>query len=501
MALFGMLFGDAQKKKNSVKNNRQRSRALHVETLESRELLSVNPLGIDSHQESAVAFVASAMTPIPEKPAFTKLETDTDNNTVTLTWKDLGADYTYEIHRNNQDISGPNKINGTSFVDTNPFLNKDNVYVLRAYFKEALTETPSNVAIASFAVAPNFTYHVFTENSVTLNWENLGEGYTYKLLKNGYTIQTLTGTAFTDTTFDGTSASYQLYAFKANQGGNYSDLYLVSRDEINPILTGAAEGNGFKLTWSDANPNTSSQNLTWSLIKNGDIIATGSNGNSYFDAVLTEVSSTYTLKVYSPKSETWITSNRVVVNKVQTLDSPQKPTLNVISDTQISVSVNPPTNISGVTHYKIEWTTDSTWKTGISSATINITNTTYQVESLKSESTYYFRVTSIDENGAKSAASQVASAQTKIQLTAPSNVKVTDPTTNSLTVSWNAVNNATSYFVQLSTDGTNWTNATTTKISDTSYEITGLNFGTKYQIRVKATGDAEKTIESEYSEK
>ena len=82
-------------------------------------------------------------------------------------------------------------------------------------------------------------------------------------------------------------------------------------------------------------------------------------------------------------------------------------------------------------------------------------------------------------------------------LAAPQNVKASDITTNSATLSWDAVTNAKEYSIYI-TDGESYEKSETT--SSVSYAITGLSPETEYEVAVSAVGDGHHYCESSGAE-
>jgi len=79
------------------------------------------------------------------------------------------------------------------------------------------------------------------------------------------------------------------------------------------------------------------------------------------------------------------------------------------------------------------------------------------------------------------------------KLDAPQNVKASDITTNSATLSWDAVTNAKEYSIYI-TDSESYKKSETT--SSVSYAITGLSSETEYEVAVSAVGDGHHYCES-----
>lgn len=84
-------------------------------------------------------------------------------------------------------------------------------------------------------------------------------------------------------------------------------------------------------------------------------------------------------------------------------------------------------------------------------------------------------------------------------LTAPANVAAGTPTATDIPLTWDAVENATAYRIETSTDaGTTWT-ADATEPTTNSGTATGLTAATEYQLRVTALGDGTTYTDSDPS--
>lgn len=115
------------------------------------------------------------------------------------------------------------------------------------------------------------------------------------------------------------------------------------------------------------------------------------------------------------------------------------------------------------------------------------TATSAEVGGLTDETSYDFQVQAVAVGFVDSPwSATLTQATTSLgTLVTPTGVTAPSATGTTIDVTWNAVQNATSYTVEWSPTGLGtWTPATT---ADTTYTITGLTIGTAYDIRVKAT--------------
>ena len=148
--------------------------------------------------------------------------------------------------------------------------------------------------------------------------------------------------------------------------------------------------------------------------------------------------------------------------------------------TSLTLSWTSVTNASGYTvYYKLS--SSSSWTTATT------TTNSYTKSSLSEGVTYQFKVvaTSTNTNYTSSSESTVVSGTTKTTLSTPTGLSIAR-TTNSLTATWTAVSNASSYSIQykLSTAST-WTTKTSTT---PSYTLSSLQEGKTYDFKVKAVG-------------
>lgn len=151
------------------------------------------------------------------------------------------------------------------------------------------------------------------------------------------------------------------------------------------------------------------------------------------------------------------------------------------------------TAIANCSSYKVYYKLS----TASSYSSTTVTTTSYTRSSLSSGVTYQFYVVALGSgNYVDSSSSSVVSGTTKTTLAAPTGLAVAR-TTNSLTASWSAVSNASSYTLQykLSSSST-WTTATAQ--TTTTKTLSGLAEGVTYDFRVMANGTGD-YVSSSYS--
>jgi len=148
-------------------------------------------------------------------------------------------------------------------------------------------------------------------------------------------------------------------------------------------------------------------------------------------------------------------------------------------------------SVENTTNYEVQISTDNFSSTIVNTST---TSTSYKTTTLNYETTYSWRVraTSPDLTGDWS---QVWTFTTEDEPVYPvSKVSLSSPTNNqtgvglSPTLSWNTDGNATSYTIEVSTDGFT-TTIVNESLSSTSKALSGLTYSTSYSWRVRASNE------------
>jgi len=140
--------------------------------------------------------------------------------------------------------------------------------------------------------------------------------------------------------------------------------------------------------------------------------------------------------------------------------------------------------VSGATEYEIALRTSGTSYKVIG----RIKSTNLQINNLQPGVTYYLKIAACNSRGVGDYSSEIRFTTTRasssgITLGKVMNVRAV-PTTNAVTVSWNAVSNATEYEVSIYIPGIGY--VPQPKVRTTSKYISGLDAGTTYKVKVRA---------------
>jgi fibronectin type 3 domain-containing protein len=207
-------------------------------------------------------------------------------------------------------------------------------------------------------------------------------------------------------------------------------------------------------------------------------------GVSYTDTAVT-IGAAYYYRISSVKNNVESDKSTVVVSaraEISSLATPAGLTVTAQTENSISLSWQAAPDATGYKVYK-----------GLSSDTANeyvaeTASTSRSITGLEANTSYYFAVSAVNENGESLPTAAVEGKTSAITLQAPAGLSVTGQTENSISLSWQAAPNATGYKVYkgVSSDTANEYVAET---ATTSYTVTGLAVNTSYYFAVSAANE------------
>ena len=247
----------------------------------------------------------------------------------------------------------------------------------------------------------------------------------------------------------------------------------MGSDKITVSWNAVTNASGYKVEYATANTFADKKTVT---SNSTSTILTGLTANTiYHIRVIATGTEMYSDSM--PSDTKTVTTQKIAL---------AKPTLGIVpamgSDT-IIVSWNAVTNANG---YKVEYATANTFADK-KTVTSNSTSTT--LTGLTANTIYHIRVIATGTGMySDSMPSDTKTVTTKkIALATPSLINATATGSDKITVSWNAVTNASGYKVEYATANT-FADKKTVTSNSTSTLLTGLTANTAYHIRVIATG-------------
>ena len=270
----------------------------------------------------------------------------------------------------------------------------------------------------------------------------------------------------------------------------------------NITATAGDKDGALVLGWNEV-PGATGYNINYSSSNdNKPINITGVRGTSYSFSTL-ESDLTYFFSVLafnesgtSPISATY----EYRLKKVSKL--PEAPTNLVATAGNANGSLTLSWDaVANATSYTIKRVPENSG--GGSKTDTGITATTFDFTNLDTGVNYVFTVTAVNGSGS-SAESTVSHQLAPIAVakpSAPTNLAATAGSTNgSLTLSWDAVADATSYSIKRTpTSSTNAAEKLETGITETKFDFTGLDTGVTYKITVTAVNGSGSSVESTVS--
>ena len=344
-----------------------------------------------------------------------------------------------------------------------------------------------------------------TLNSITVTWNAIANasGYTlqYKkasestwrtepMIASESTSHTVSGLA------GGTTYNFRMFA---NGSGTYID------SELSAVVSYSTTTQPLSTpTFSDVSSTYNSITVSWNSVSNASgyvvqyrktndstLLTTATLSPSLTSYTLDglDVRTPYIIRMYAKGTGAYLDSSYSDAITCSTLSQQlATPNLTVSNSTQTSITVawDAIANASGYT-LQYKKSTGSIWWTA---PTIAASQTNYTLTDLVAGTSYNIRLLAkgsgvyTDSNYCA-----VVTYATKTKQLAVPTLTAFDSTQTSITVTWNAIANATGYTMQFKkSNATTWTTLPTIAASQTSYTIDDLDVNTTYNLRMLAKG-------------
>jgi fibronectin type 3 domain-containing protein len=315
---------------------------------------------------------------------------------------------------------------------------------------------------------------------------------------NGSTIALAGPTSNFDATITASLAAGSYHIVVASDGayssvGQYfvNGTIVASGDLIDAptnLVASAVSTSRINLSWLDNASNEtgyrverSLDGVTWTLVTSA--LAAGSTSYSDSSAL---AGTTYSYRVQADSDSATSGYSNAATATTITL-APGSLTASAVSSSRIDLSWS---DVNGETGYRVERSTDGTnwFLAGTTGAGV----TSFSDNGRSASTTYSYRIQAVNSGGG-SAYSNTASATTLDAPTvpaAPSGLVASAMSSSRIDLTWSDVEGLTSYQVERSVDGTNWTIVGTTGADVTAFSDTGLAGSTTYSYRIQAINDA-----------
>lgn len=399
-------------------------------------------------------------------------------DSVTVSWDAVAGAASYDILWNDTLYN----VTGTSKTITGLLPDTSYLYKVRANNAGGSSTYSYLLSVRTLFNPPTVPTNInatATTNSVTVSFSAVSGAKSYDIIFNGTTYNMYSSTSKTFIGLSaGTSYTYQVRANNTGGSSPYSDTKTVTTIPNPPAMP----------TNVNATATADSVTVSFSAVSGAasyDIVFKGTTYNvtgtsRTFTGLSTDTNYTYQVRANNAGGS----SAYSAVKTIRTSLAPPTVPLNVSATATFNSATVSFSAVSGAASYDV-------WFNGTA---YNVTSTYKTITGLSPNTTYTYQVRANNAKGtsAYSAAKTVTTQLTPLPI--PANVNAT-ATTNSVTVSYDAVSGATGYDILF--------NGTTYSVAGTSRIFTGLLPGTNctYYVRAKnasvtSSYSAAKTIQT-----
>ncbi|MDR2542199.1 MAG: fibronectin type III domain-containing protein [Treponema sp.] len=421
------------------------------------------------------------------------------SSSITVSWSSIPGATEYRILRSLSD-TGTFTLVGTSEISsfTDTVLAEGTTYFYRVVASYTNGTSPQSVAVNRTTlpgIPSGVTATAVSSTSITVSWNSTPGATGYRIFRSTSDTGTFTevGTS-TTTTFTNTGLTagmtYYYRVTASNTGGTglqSTTVNVTLLDTPSEVTAATVTLGNIIVNWSPVTGATGYR-IFRSLSATGIFTETGtSTTNSFHDDTLlhTGLHHSYFYRVAAY-------NNSGISSQSNTAAAPGTPAgvyATAISSSGINVNWNHMSGVTwsqdgnpvepGTTGFKIYRSSSAS---GIFTEVGTSTTTSFTDTELTANTTYYYRVASTIDNVIGLQSTTVDA--TTLAVDSPTGVDLTEITTNSITITWVSISDATGYRIFRSTLDTDQTEIGTSTI--TSFIDTGLTEGTTYFYSVAA---------------
>ena len=388
----------------------------------------------------------------------------------------------------------------------------DRISRLNSDYSEPIfvTTAPQTLDAPVLSVSPS-------ENSLTVTWTADPNAARYYVL-----YKLATDEQFTTVSVPGTDSSFVLenlpldvtYEFKARAIGDKVDYFTSDYSELvsgttqfvdlgpqpleTPTMTSTATSSSITVSWNE-NPNATKYYLKFKEASDKSFTTLSlPNTQTSFTIDDLDLGVSYEFKVQAIGNKvdnlnSEYSDLEIVTTELPTLETPTITTEAARDSITVSWNANP----NAAKYYlRYKPSTDKSFKTISLSKNVD----SYTLNDLELGATYHFKIQAIGDkvNYASSGVSEIFEATTTLpNLDAP--ILTVTSNEDSITASWNAVQNAVQYFLKYRKVGVSEF-TTVSVIDENDFTLSGLAENDSYEFRIQAVADMIDYLNSDYSD-
>ena len=388
------------------------------------EVSAVDDIGESTSKASVSATVNNVPPAAP-----TNLSASVNQDSVNLSWDTVADATSYNVYRDSSLIASPTT---NAFTDT-ALVNDTYLYEVSAVDDAGESTSRASVSATVNNVPPSAPTNLSASangSNVNLSWDTVADATSYNVYRDSSLIASPTTNAFTDTALADGTYFYEVSA--VDDAGESTSKASVSATVNNEPptaptnLTATVNGSNVNLNWNEVSDATS-----YNVYRDSSLIASPTT-NAFTDTTLADGTYLYEVSAVDDAGES---TSKASVNATVNNEPPTAPT-------NLSASVNQDTvnlswdEVSDATSYNVY--RDSSL---IASPTTNAFTDT-----ALADGTYLYEVSAVDDAGESTSKASVSATVNNEPPTAPTNLSASANGSN-VNLSWNTVNDATSYNV------------------------------------------------------
>ena len=398
----------------------------------------------------------------------TGLKATAGNKLVNLQWDEIDGATNYRIMRNGVPLTIVEDANYTDNAVTNGTTYFYRVIALNGSFESNPSSPVSATPIAPIVIPATPSGLVATAGNaqVALSWQTSAGATSYKVLRDGIQIASVSGTSYTDSSLvNGTTYTYTLKA--GNSAGDSAASQGVSAKPVLPPAPSAPSNvvatpsdKQVVLTWPAVAGATSYQ-----VFRDGNLVSSPALATFTDTALVNGTTYSYTVKAVNQGGSS-VLSDAVTAKPMPPLPATPTNLSAIATNAQVSLTWN---SVSGVLSYKV-------FRDGTQIA--NPVTNAYVDTSAVNGTTYSYTVKAVNGTG-ESTASSAVSATPVAPPSTPANLKAIAGNAQ-VALTWDVAATATTYKIYRD-------NVLLVSTQSTSYTDKSVTNGTTYLYTVKAS--------------
>ena len=356
------------------------------------------------------------------------------------------------------------------------------IYVPEVSLEDYKATSPWNeFTILSLNEGPrNITATTESVSSVNLSWDNCYAD-SYNVYRNGDSIANVNTNSYLDNNLEpGTEYCYTVTAVRNETETDKSEEVCAKTFDL-PITTPenlvaeALSASSIELTW-DGVENA----LSYNVYQSNELIANVEDTTFTVDGLEYNTEYCYTFTAVRNETESDKSEEKCAKTFDLPITTPENLIANVLSTSSIILTWD---NVENALSYNV-------YRDG--EMIINVTNTNYTDNNLEYNTEYCYTVTAVRNETETDKSEEKCVKTFDLPITTPTNLVAEATGTSSISLTWNAVENALSYNIY------NGVNKIANVITN-SYEVNNLNYYTDYCFTVTAVRNETETENSEPS--